>query len=102
MDVPLRNRDFERRPRRQTRWPFSSEPPLGLEAEGEYKASNPEGPRSFRHPSGQLRAQGRFVSGAVERPWIFWSDTGVVDTARSGRYAAGALVAPLSAAPTAR
>jgi hypothetical protein len=86
----------------QTRWNFSSEPPLGLEAEGEYKANNPDGPWCFWHPNGQLRAQGSFVNGSVEGPWTFWSDTGVVDTARSGVYAAGALVTPLSAAPTAR
>lgn len=84
VDVPLRNREFERRPRRQTRWLFSSEPPLGLEAEGEYRANLPDGPWSFWHPNGQLRAQGCFMSGAVEGPWTFWTDTGVVDTARSG------------------
>lgn len=87
----------------KTRWSFQgSEPPLGLEAEGEYEANEPNGPWSFWHPNGQLRAQGSFVKGSVEGPWTFWSDTGVVDATKSGEYAAGKLVKPASAGSAAR
>lgn len=89
------NSDFG--PDGRTRWDFrSSEPPLGLEAEGEYVDNEPDGPWTFRHPNGQLRAQGSFVKGSVEGPWTFWSDTGIVDATNSGEYAAGKLTLPTS------
>jgi antitoxin component YwqK of YwqJK toxin-antitoxin module len=58
------------------------------------RASLREGPWRFWFENGQLRGQGAYEGGRPVGEWRWWTDLGVLDAGRSGRFAAGVRVEP--------
>ena len=65
-----------------------------VEMECETRAGKREGACRRYYPDGAKQAEGTYVDGKMDGPWTFWLEDGSIDSARSGRYAAGGRVAP--------
>ncbi len=69
----------------QTSWYRSGQ----MQSRAEIEHGLRQGPATEWYASGKERCTGEYEGGLREGPWVFYTEAGEIDTARSGSYSAG-------------